>query len=138
MDGEPIEGMTLPFAKPISDLTSEDLANVVAEQVPESETVELKSALPVKSGDEHVWVTQRTITDKARNELIAEIIAFANAHGGWLLLGVQESSDLPEAASHLTPVSHCTEMEERFRHQCRDWYRASNPKPSGQGNCDPR
>jgi hypothetical protein len=60
------------------------------------------------------------VGDHARNQLIAEVIAFANAYGGTLVLGIRETDNKPARAGGITPVPRCIELAERLRLQCRD------------------
>jgi hypothetical protein len=57
-----------------------------------------KKTLPDKRGRQHPWVTGGDIEDHARNEILPEVIAFANAQGGSLILGIEETSDKPPRA----------------------------------------
>jgi len=108
------------FAKRLSELTAGDIEAFVAEEPPEGDQLELKKALQSKKGEDR-WVTHGDrIGERARDELIAEIIAFANAHGGTLLLGVDEMKTKPARASEITPVPNCIELADRLRLQCRD------------------
>ena len=89
----------LMFGKRPSEITADDIERVVAEQVQEGSQVELKVTLPARKGDDPWTTGEGRIGDYARNELVAEVIAFANAYGGWLLLGVEETKEKPARAS---------------------------------------
>ena len=108
------------FAKRPTELTDDDMHRVIAENVQEGSQVELKRTLPAKQGNDP-WVNGKdSVSDRARNELVAEVIAFANAHGGWLLVGVDETKDKPSRACGLVPLRNCSELAERLRLMCRD------------------
>ena len=109
------------FRARASNLTLNDLQRLVDDQVQESDEIEFKSTLPSRKGKNDPWQQgMNEIADYPRNEIIAELIAFANAYGGWLLLGVQESDDKPPRAANLSPVRACHELASRFRSMCRD------------------
>jgi predicted HTH transcriptional regulator len=66
--------------KPIDSLTIEDLRALVANGVSEGRSLEYKEELPGgSSGD--------------RKEFLADVSAFANTSGGWLLYGISEERD---------------------------------------------
>jgi hypothetical protein len=116
---EPVAGDVM-FGKRPSELTSEDIGRLVSEHVQEGSQVELKMTLPAKKADD-LWVLGKgEVGDYARNELVAEVIAFANAYGGWLFLGVEETEDKPARASVVVPIRDCAELADRLRLMCRD------------------
>ena len=67
------------FGKRPSEITADDIERVVAEQVQEGSQVELKVTLPARKGDDPWTTGEGRIGDYARNALVAEVIAFANA-----------------------------------------------------------
>ena len=92
------------FGKRSNELTPDDLQRVVDEQVQEGSQVELKATLPAKRGEDPWVAGEGRIGDYARNELIAEVIAFSSAYGGWLFLGVEETSTKPARANAIAPI----------------------------------
>src|SRR5262249_28010229 len=107
-------------AKRLVDASTDDLLSFIHSEPPESDSLELKQTLPAKSGDDP-WVRgDDHVGDRARNELVEEVCAFANAHGGLLLVGVKESPDHPKRAAGVTPVPRCAELAVRLRLQFRD------------------
>ena len=108
------------FGKRPSDLTQEDIELLIKEQVQEGSQIELKVALPARKGQD-AWVSgEQKVGDYARNELLAEVIAFANAHGGWLFVGIKETDDHPKRAKDVAPLRNCAELADRLRLMCRD------------------
>jgi Putative DNA-binding domain len=67
------------------------------------------------------------VSDRARNEILAEVVAFANAHGGLLIIGIEESTGHPKRCIGLLPVRRCAELADRLRHQARDCIEPSLP-----------
>lgn len=109
------------FSKRLSEIDSNDIRRLVHEEVRESTEVEFKSSLPAKDGRQDPWMKgENKIGDRARNELLEEIIAFANAYGGHLIIGISETSDKPPRASDVIPLPQCIELADRLRLQCRD------------------
>ena len=54
------------------------------------------------------------IGDRARNKVLEEAVAFANAHGGALLIGIKESDTKPPVAAEIKPLPRCAELAERL------------------------
>ena len=106
---------------PLKLLTVTDLNQLVADGVAESDQIEFKRDLPSKGGHPDPWyASQSAVGDRARNEIIGEVIAFANAHGGTIFVGIDETSSAPHRASGITPIPSCAKLAERFSMFCRD------------------
>jgi hypothetical protein len=109
------------WGKRPSDLKPDDIDRIVSEQVQEGSQVELKGTLPAKGSAVDPWISGKDdVGEFARNKLVEEVIAFANGHGGWLVVGVQETSTKPARASAVVPMRDCEELAERLRRMCRD------------------
>lgn len=108
------------FSKPIDEIASGDIEELIREHYPETELVEFKEALPSKKGQDGWYNGSDTVSDYARNQLLAEIVAFANAHGGHLIIGIAESDDHPRRASRITPIPRCADFVAKFKLQIRD------------------
>ena len=86
------------FDKPITELAPEDIERLIEERVIEGIDIEFKKTLPSKKGNDP-WIEGKDkIGDYARNQILEEIIAFANAYGGVLCIGISESDDTPASA----------------------------------------
>lgn len=108
--------MLTAFTKPIDSLIPEDIQQLCEEQVLENDSVEFKRKLSGKS-----WTQDNlTISDTARNKILKEVVAFANAHGGHIIIGIDESEGKPSRAAGIYSVPRCTELAERLRIQARD------------------
>jgi hypothetical protein len=110
------------FGKRPSELTPEDLSRVVSNELQEGSQMEFKEALSIKGGTaaSDPWTEKREVAPRARNELLEEVIAFANSYGGWLLLGVAETKDKPPRAKAINPIPDCAELADRLRKMCRE------------------
>ena len=59
-----------------------DLLSLIEDRVPEGKNIEYKSALPNNS-------------DRDKKEFLADVSAFSNSSGGYILFGIFEKSGLP-------------------------------------------
>ena len=103
------------LSKPRDDITVADVRNLVDTTVPENENIEFKEKLPAPSGKPSPWPGR--INKEAKNTLLEESVAFANAYGGALVLGISDSSG---AAAGICPVPQCADLAERLRIVFRD------------------
>lgn len=76
--------------------------------------VEFKRGLSGKNGFDPWHDGADKFADGARDKIANELIAFANAHGGTLVLGVAESKDSPPRAESITPVPRCAVLAQRL------------------------
>lgn len=107
------------FGKRLSDLTKEDIAHLVDNGVQEGAEIEFKEAIPGNNGPEN-WSHSKNIHDGSRDQLLKHIVAFANAHGGVLVIGVRESSGKPSRAAEVVGIPFCDELVSRLTLQCSD------------------
>lgn len=107
------------FTKPIDRITLDDVRELVDAKFPEGSTVEFKQELPHKKKGEHPWLAGGDITDYSRDKLLAELVAFANAHGGTLILGISESREKPPRADEIKPIPRCGDLANRLIDQIR-------------------
>jgi hypothetical protein len=112
--------MLAVFTKPLDLVARADIAELPAQTWPEGDEVEFKGALPHKSGGIHPWLNgQATIGDYARDEILAEVVAFANYRGGSVVLGITETADNPPRAHQVVPLPRVGELARRFEDQAR-------------------
>ena len=110
--------MTDILSKPIRDITHADIELLVASGVPEGERMEFKRELPAKGkSNQDPWMTdQKTIGDYAKNKILKEVVAFANAYGGVLVLGIEEDEKAePAVAKKICPIPKCEKAAKQFR-----------------------
>jgi hypothetical protein len=116
------------FGKPIAQATIDDLLRLISDGVAEGQRLEFKEAVPVS--DEEQKKQRKTgtvrpideavakgagIADFGRNALLEELVAFANADGGVIVLGMAETGDKPSRAAKLFPIPQVTALERRLR-----------------------
>ena len=110
-------------SKPPDQITAADIASLVTSRVPESDRIEYKKELPAKAkGKRDPWMDgQPKIGDHAKNQILKEVVSFANAYGGLLVLGMEEDTNsTPAVAKGICPIPKCAELAERFRLIFRD------------------
>ena len=115
--------MTDILSKPIRDITHADIESLVDSGVPEGERMEFKRELPAaKAGERDQWMIDQTkIGGYAKNKILKEVVSFANAYGGVLVLGIEEDGEAePAKAKKICPIPKCEEAAKRFRDIFRD------------------
>ena len=109
------------LSKPIDEITIADIQSLIDEEVPEGEQIDFKRELPAAKGKIDRWMTRGDdIGDYAKREILEEVVAFANAYGGVLLIGIEESKTKPSVATKISPVPRCADLAERLKHVFRD------------------
>ena len=108
------------FQQSPKDIDAACIERVIKDAWQESDILEFKKTLPSKSGDDPWIKNGGKIGERAKREILAEIIAFSNAYGGWLIIGIGESATKPASAKELNPIPNCVELAERLSLQCRD------------------
>ena len=115
--------MTDILSKPIRDITRADIESLVTSGVPEGERMEFKRELPAEGKDnQDPWMSGQTKLGRhAKNKILKEVVSFANAYGGVLVLGIEEDGEAePAVAKKLRPIPKCEEAANRFRLIFRD------------------
>ena len=116
------------FGKALDQIGHEDLEWLIREQVPENDQIEFKRSLPSSKPGGDPWERgENQMGNEARNKILKEVVGFANAHGGHLLLGIEETESKPASASKIVPVQRCADLAEKFRLQARDCIRPQLP-----------
>ncbi len=109
------------LSKPADQISINDIESLIDSQVPEGEQIEFKENLPAKKGNTDPWIAGKNqIGDRAKNEILEEVVAFANAYGGVCLLGIKESRTKPPVAAEISPIPRCAELAESLKLVFRD------------------
>ena len=109
------------LSKPADQIRISDIKSLIDSQVPESEQIEFKESLPARKNSTDPWIEgNNTIGNQAKDKILEEGVAFANAYGGVCLLGIKESSTKPPVAAEISPISRCAELAERLKLVFRD------------------
>ena len=117
------------LSKPADQITLSDIKSLIESEVPEGGQIEFKESLPTKKDSVDPWMSGGGhIGDRAKKEILEEAVAFANAHGGALLLGIGESGTKPPVAVKISPVPRCTELAECLKLVFRDCVEPQLPR----------
>src|SRR3989304_6060312 len=106
------------FHKPINKIIKEDILRIIEDKVQEDYGIEFKENLPSKKGNDPWYEGKNHIGDYARNQILEEIIAFANAYGGVVCIGISESDSKPAIANMISVIPNCADLAERLKLQC--------------------
>ena len=107
---------------PIDEIDFADVVYLTQVHAEEGIRLELKERLSTSNGQPDRWMRDQSgIGRVARDEIAREIVAFANAYGGTVIIGVAESDDNPNA-------QNCAP---RYR-GARLWRRRGKPSPEGR------
>ena len=100
------------LTKPADQLGIDDLNALINLRVQEDERIEFKRDLPAEKGQEDPWYDDGKLGKKAKIAILEESVAFANAFGGTLILGIdeQESENGPGAANKISPIPRCANL----------------------------
>ena len=113
--------MIAVLSKPADQIGVADIQELIDSQVPEGQEIEFKETLPTDGSSPDRWVTHSDrIGRRAKHKILEESVAFANAYGGALVLGIAESDTKPPVAARITPVPRCADLAERLRLVFRD------------------
>lgn len=112
---------------PLDELASDDLEALVNNSVPEGDQIEYKSSLPSKNGDDKWLDGQTEVGSYAKNCILEEVTAFANAHGGVLLVGIEDSPGNQGIPTAIKALPQCSELANRFKLIFRDCIEPSLP-----------
>src|SRR4029077_17329092 len=93
------------LTKAFDQITAEDIEELCSQGVYESQTIEFKGDLPGDGGRADAWNAGGKVSPSARDGLLREIVAFANAQGGTLVLGIEETKEKPPRAKNIKPIS---------------------------------
>ena len=90
---------------PIGDLTFADVEALIREEAEEGPRLELKRGLPANDRDGDPWMKgAKRFSNPTRDGLAKEIVALANAYGGAIVVGIDETDDHPKRARGPDPV----------------------------------
>ena len=80
------------LTRPADQVGMREIESLVQLHVPEGEQIEFKESLPSEGNTPDPWMDGKDQIGKpAKDKILKEGVAFANAHGGTLLLGIEES-----------------------------------------------
>jgi hypothetical protein len=106
--------------KSLVSLALTDLDDLIKSEARETGELEFKGSLPFvptkgQSAVADRWIEKGDrVGELARDQLLAEIVAFANADGGTLILGMHETKDEPRRAERLEALPNCEGLGKRL------------------------
>ena len=109
----------LMLTKPFDQITADDIRDLCARRAYENQLLEFKRELPAERNRPDPWLTGGDFTAYARDRLFREIVAFANAQGGTLVLGIEETRDKPPRASAIHPLPRIHDLATRMEDAAR-------------------
>jgi hypothetical protein len=85
-------------------ITAADISDLCTEAAYESQLLEFKQELPGERNRPDPWPAGGDFTATARDQLLREVVAFANAQGGTVIVGIEETEDDPPRAATICPI----------------------------------
>ena len=117
------------LSKPADQIGIRDIESLITSKVPEGEQIEFKENLPTKGQSSDPWEKgEDHIGNQAKVKILTEVVAFANAHGGALVLGIKESNTKPPVATKVSPIRRCAYLAERLKLVFRDCVEPQLPR----------
>lgn len=95
--------------KALSDISDADIRRLLDEKPAKGAQFEIKAGLPGKQAG------SSDLSEYARNNLAAEIVAFANTFGGTLVIGIEETDDKPHRPNSISALPECADLARRLR-----------------------
>ncbi len=109
------------LTRPANQVGVREIESLVNLHLPESDQIEFKRSLPSERNTSDPWMAgEDQIGKPAKDKIVKESVAFANAHGGALLLGIEESDTNPPVATRISPIPRCEDLSERLKLVFRD------------------
>ena len=110
------------LSKPIDEIGTAEIQALIDSEVPEGEQIEFKKEPPGEEGKSDPWMDGGKIGNYAKNRMLKEVVAFANAYGGVLVIGIDEdrSGVEPAVASEIRPVPRCKALADSLKLVFRD------------------
>lgn len=99
----------------LAEIRWADVEALTEQKVAENSQLEFKKALSHPNGGVDGWYDGRDVSRHARMEIANELVAFANAHGGTLVLGIDENRQKPPTATQIVPVPRVHDLAEKMR-----------------------
>ena len=108
------------LSKPVDEIGTADIQALIDLEVPEGEQIDFKKEPPGERGKPDPWMNGGKMVNYAKDRILKEVVAFANAYGGVLVIGIDESDTKPAVAARIAPVPRCVELAESLKLVFRD------------------
>lgn len=106
------------LSKPIATWTGTDLADLKSSGMAESQFLDFKQAPSARGG--HRTSEGDWNSEDSRRELAKDVVAMANADGGILVLGAEESADKPPRIVDFSPFAKCHDVAKSLQQSLAD------------------
>jgi len=103
------------LTKSPAQLTAHDVMAIAEAGLPEDAMTEFKETVPGGG-----WAASQELNKEGRDGLIKELVAFANAFGGTLYVGVEESANDPKRSIALKPLQQVGKLASVLETRLRD------------------
>ena len=100
--------------KDFDQIAAADVSDLCTEAAYESQLLEFKQELPGERDRPDPWAHGGSFTATARDALLREVVAFANAQGGTVVVGVEETEDDPPRAAAIRPIPRIHDLATRM------------------------
>ena len=100
-------------------ITSDYITSLCREGIYENQLLEFKRDLPGEHGRDDPWLTGGNFTPYARDRLLREVIAFANAQGGTVIVGIDQTNEDPPRATAICPIPRIHDLATRMENAAR-------------------
>jgi hypothetical protein len=100
--------------KDFNQITAADVSDLCTEAAYESQLLEFKRQLPADRDRPDPWPAGGNFTPTARDALLREVVAFANAQGGTVIVGIEETEDDPPRAAAIRPIPRIHDLATRM------------------------
>lgn len=109
------------FDRKIGSLSKDDIESIFARSIPENDSLEFKKDLSAKGQAKDEWYKGNCkIGKRAREKILSEIVALANTYGGYLILGIEETSEHPPRPAKVNPIPACCLLKDKFLQMAND------------------
>jgi hypothetical protein len=105
--------------KTFDQIIPADITQLITDGEYESQLLEFKREPPGERGRPDPWLTGGDFTAYARDQLLREVIAFANAQGGTVIVGMAETPDDPPHAAAICPIPRIHDLAKRMQNAAR-------------------
>jgi len=103
------------LSKRLEHIDASDVQRLLDTGAEENISLEYKGSIPVDHGQTEPWQAGNDrILPSSRDKVLAEVVAMANAVGGVVLLGIEETKDDPPRATKKSPLRDCVRLADRF------------------------
>jgi predicted HTH transcriptional regulator len=103
------------MSKSVSELTAADIQALCDEGAIEDQYLDFKEALSEREEPGRGWNDGNdNLSPRAVISLARVAVAFSNADGGWIIVGIREEAGPPSRAGEIVPLRACHDLARRL------------------------